>query len=382
MIEQQDWRDNAIEICKHLLCFPSITPQDHGCQDWIIQYLEPLGFQCHKYVDQGVSNLIAIYGQQRPVIGFAGHTDVVPPGDIDQWINPPFSAVIEDGRLYGRGTADMKGGIAAWLASVKQLIDQDSITGSLVILLTSDEEGEAEYGTKVIVEHLQNLDITLDYCIVGEPTAKTRSGDTIRIGRRGAISVEATFEGIQGHVAYPNYADNALHKATKAAVKLQAIEWDQGSEHFPGTTLQITHIQSGEYVDNTVPGQATLCFNVRFSHRTNLDQVKQTIISRIDDPADYQWLRLCENYYTEPRKQNCLIQAGQSAIKQVCGIETTLSTSGGSSDGRFIANDKTQVIELGLCNKAIHQINESVELADLTQLCDIYHQLIKTLSSQ
>lgn len=373
----------ALKYTQALVQRQSVTPNDAGCQQWIKEKLETLGFSVDILNDHGVSNLIAKYTpvKKRYCMAFAGHTDVVTAGDETKWSYSPFSGEIADGRLYGRGVADMKGGIAAFLSALERFCSQHCLMHTeLLLLITSDEEGEAEFGTKSIMQHLNHYGHTIDYCLVGEPTSLKNLGDAMKVGRRGAISGEIVIEGKQGHVAYPQYALNAAHLSTNVAAALQAVEWDTGSEDFPGTSLQITYINTGDFTDNIIPGQCTLGFNVRFSHNYSLQQIKDkvnSVLSATHVQYQLKWQRLCEPYFTSDNKADSFVSKVEAAIHTVTGSFPVLSTSGGTSDGRFIASDKTQVVELGLKNNSIHQINEHADVADIVQLSEIYYQLLK-----
>lgn len=373
----------SIEYSQTLIRQPSITPDDMGCQDWLSHKLTELGFRCHRFNVNGVSNLIAQIGQGEKTLAFAGHTDVVPPGPMNKWRVNPFSASIIDGELIGRGAADMKTGLAAMLAATERHIQAgNAINQRFVWLITSDEEGEAEDGSKLIAKWLADNNIQLDYCIVGEPTAQNHTGDVIKVGRRGAISAKLSVHGIQGHVAYPQYADNAIHKMGLIISRLNQIEWDIGSEDFPGTGLQITHINSGQFTDNIVPAHCEAHFNIRYSHnysQQSLSKLIERTVSSVTRDFKLEWDRPCEPYFTANREQNCLIHAAEKAIFKNLGKFPRLSTSGGTSDGRFFSSAKTQVVELGVPNQSIHQINERSHIADIVTLEDIYTDLLAEL---
>lgn len=373
----------SLQYSQELMRRPSITPDDQGCQQWLAERLTALGFHC-KFVDkEGVSNLVAMLGEGEKTLAFAGHTDIVPPGPLDKWSVDPFSAEVINDELIGRGAADMKTGIGAMLAATERHLQAGlPLNHRLVWLITSDEEGEAEHGSKVIKAYLDEQDIHLDYCIVGEPTATSHTGDTIKVGRRGAISARLRVSGKQGHVAYPKYADNAIHKMGKVIEALSSIEWDQGSDDFPGTSLQITHIDSGAFTDNIVPAQCAICFNIRYSHRYDLTSLERLVNDRLNEvTTDFEllWERPCQPYFTSTDLQNSLIRHVEQAIHRNTGKFPVLSTSGGTSDGRFFASTTTQVVEVGVPNKTIHQINERIHIADLIALEDIYSDLLLSL---
>jgi len=376
---------NIYQHIKSLVTKESITPDDHGCQQYLREKLTALGFQCHHFQAHGVSNLIATIGQGATRIAFAGHTDVVPPGHVALWDQPPFSAAIVDDVIYGRGIADMKGGIAAMLSATEQVISSLNLTDyQLMFLITSDEEGEAEHGTKAIVEYLAKQGQLPQLCIVGEPTASEKTGDVIKVGRRGAISAELTVTGKQGHVAYPQFGNNAAHMAADIASWLNHLSWDEGSDDFPGTSLQITALDSGEWTDNIIPGQCQLSFNIRYSHKYSQQDIQARIsngLVQLPYDIDIDWLRPCLPYFTDHQgeQETALISATEQAIFEVCHTFPRLSTSGGTSDGRFLANAGCQVVELGVPNKTIHQINERVRVEDLMTLTTIYQKLLGIL---
>ena len=373
----------SIYFAEVLMARASITPQDAGCQSYLIYKLEKLGFFCEKYTINGVSNLIARWGQGPNHFAFSGHTDVVPPGPLDKWKSPPFSPVISKNKLYGRGAADMKTGIAAMLAATERTIaslDKEKV--SFWWLITSDEEGEAEWGSKWIAEYLASKNVQLDMCLVGEPSASASTGDTIKIGRRGSLSGTIHIAGKQGHVAYPKTAVNAIHKASNVINALTQHPFDKGSDDFPGTTLQITHMDTGSFTDNIVPSAVRIEFNVRYSWQFNqnsLSVLLRSIINSIDTEAEVSFSRPCEAYLSKPKSnaEHCLIACVEKAIKGATGRYPVISTSGGTSDGRFFASEHTQVVEVGVPNTTIHQINEHIHVSDLLTLEDIYTDILK-----
>ena len=373
----------SIYFAEVLMARASITPQDAGCQSYLIYKLEKLGFFCEKYTINGVSNLIARWGQGPNHFAFSGHTDVVPPGPLDKWKSPPFSPVISKNKLYGRGAADMKTGIAAMLAATERTIaslDKEKV--SFWWLITSDEEGEAEWGSKWIAEYLASKNVQLDMCLVGEPSASASTGDTIKIGRRGSLSGTIHIAGKQGHVAYPKTAVNAIHKASNVINALTQYPFDKGSDDFPGTTLQITHMDTGSFTDNIVPSAVRIEFNVRYSWQFNqnsLSVLLRSIINSVDAEAEVSFSRPCEAYLSKPKcnAEHCLIACVEKAIKGATGRYPIISTSGGTSDGRFFASEHTQVVEVGVPNTTIHQINEHIHVSDLLTLEDIYTDILK-----
>ena len=373
----------SIYFAEVLMARASITPQDAGCQSYLIYKLEKLGFFCEKYTINGVSNLVARWGQGPNHFAFSGHTDVVPPGPLDKWKSPPFSPVISKNKLYGRGAADMKTGIAAMLAATERTIaslDKEKV--SFWWLITSDEEGEAEWGSKWIAEYLASKNVQLDMCLVGEPSASASTGDTIKIGRRGSLSGTIHIAGKQGHVAYPKTAVNAIHKASNVINALTQYPFDKGSDDFPGTSLQITHMDTGSFTDNIVPSAVRIEFNVRYSWQFNQNSLAvllRSIINSIDTEAEVSFSRPCEAYLSKPNSnaEHCLIACVEKAIKGATGRYPVISTSGGTSDGRFFASEHTQVVEVGVPNTTIHQINEHIHVSDLLTLEDIYTDILK-----
>lgn len=384
----------SVPYSMELMRRPSITPLDEGCQDWLADKLSILGFECHRFNVNGVSNLVAMLEpktcntpQPLRTVAFAGHTDVVPPGDVNKWRVNPFSPQIQGDELIGRGAADMKTGVAAMLAATEQVLTANAdIQCRYLWLITSDEEGEAEFGTKEIMAWLDNQNIRIDQCVVGEPTAKQSTGDAIKVGRRGAISARLHVTGKQGHVAYPQYADNAIHKMARVINALESIQWDEGSIDFPGSSLQITHIDSGAFTDNIVPANCQICFNIRYSHnysQADLEALINQRVSAVTEQFSLEWERPCEPYFTangaSSGKAHCLITAVEQAIHKNTGSFPVLSTAGGTSDGRFIASEHTQVVEVGVPNKTIHQIDERINISDLVTLEDIYGDLLTQL---
>ncbi|MBE1298697.1 MAG: succinyl-diaminopimelate desuccinylase [Alteromonadaceae bacterium] len=373
----------SIQHSLELMSRKSITPQDAGCQDWLISKLSALGFECHQFEVEGVKNLIASIGEGDRTVAFAGHTDVVPPGPLDKWRVDPFNPELIGDELIGRGAADMKTGVAAMLAAAQRVLTPGTkLNNRFLWLITSDEEGEAEFGSKEIKKYLDACGIKLDHCIIGEPTAKSATGDTIKVGRRGAISGRIHVSGKQGHVAYPQYADNAIHKMAKVIEAMSSIEWDTGSVDFPGTSLQITHIDSGAFTDNIVPASCKICFNIRYSHKYDMVALEHLIkekVSEVTQEFELQWERPCAPYFTQHKHQSSLIASIERAIFSNTGRYPVLSTAGGTSDGRFFSDDHTQVVEIGVPNKTIHQVNERIHLSDLATLEDIYTDLLSEL---
>lgn len=372
----------TLELAKQIIARKSLTPLDDGCLDIISARLSPLDFKLEKMRHGEVDNLWARRGNTAPVLCFAGHTDVVPTGPADKWVSPPFEPTVRDGMLYGRGAADMKGSIAAFVAAVEKFVaEYPQHNGSIALLLTSDEEGIAVDGTVRVVEALQARNEKLDYCIVGEPTCVSKLGDTIKNGRRGSLSGTLIVKGVQGHIAYPHLVKNPIHLSAPAIAELAATEWDKGNEYFPPTSWQISNIKGGTGATNVVPGTVEILFNFRHSTASTVDSLKSRFTAILDKHGleyDLQWENSSGKPYLTPRGD--MVDAVAGAIKQVTGIETELSTSGGTSDGRFIADICPQVIELGPLNATIHKLNECVSVADLDALTEIYRlTLIKLL---
>ncbi len=368
---------STLDIAKELISRESVTPIDAGCQAFMAEYLSHLGFET-EHLDFGdTQNIWSIKGNAEPVFVFAGHTDVVPPGPLDQWHTHPFEPVVKNGTLYGRGAADMKGSLAAMLTACKKFVtDFPKHKGAIAFLITSDEEGPFINGTIKVVETLMQRKQPLNYCIVGEPSSTNTVGDVIKIGRRGSLTGWLTIKGKQGHVAYPHLADNAIHRAADFIHELNQIEWDKGNEHFPPTSLQVTQINAGEAV-NVVPGEVKLEFNLRYSTELTAEQIKTAISQLADKHApqnELTWKLNGEPFLT---RSHYLIDATTKAIKQVTNLDTSPQTSGGTSDGRFIAKTGAQIVELGPVNKTIHQINECVDVKELEALSEIYYLTLK-----
>ncbi len=373
----------TLQLAKQLISRHSLTPQDDGCLDLIGTRLAALGFGLEKIRCGEVDNLWARRGSDGPLVCFAGHTDVVPTGPVNKWDSDPFTPTVRDGMLYGRGASDMKGSLAAFVTAIEAFVAKHpQHRGSIALLLTSDEEGIAVDGTVRVVEALQARNERIDYCIVGEPTSVSKTGDTIKNGRRGSLSGVLTVKGVQGHIAYPHLVKNPIHLASPAIAELAATTWDEGNEYFPPTSWQISNIHGGTGATNVVPGTVEILFNFRHSTASTVDSLKSRVHAILDKHGleyDLQWEMSGKPYLT-PRGD--LVDAVAAAIKQVQGIETELSTSGGTSDGRFIADICPQVIELGPLNATIHKINECVAVADLDALSDIYRlTLVKLLAA-
>lgn len=363
----------------NLLSLASITPDDAGCQRYLAAQLSRLGFAIQWLPCQGVSNLIARRPGQ-PSLAFSGHTDVVPAGQ--HWQVNPFALTEMGGQLYGRGIADMKGGIAAFLVALERTLDAGAELPGVMVLLTSDEEGEAEFGSRVIAEHLAGQGQLPPWILVGEPTARHHSGDTLRVGRRGAISGTLTLSGKAGHVAYLPSGANLLHRALALGERMAALEWDQGAADFPGTSLHITGLEHGDWLDNVTPSTVSIKFNLRYSHRTNSDAIDQRIRALVPADLSYQlgWSRPCEPYFSQfaDQQPNFLTRV-EKAVFAGLGQFPVLSTAGGTSDGRFFRAQGAEVIELGLPNASIHQANERVEKSEFLRLIEIYQALLASL---
>ena len=374
---------DTLTLAKQLIARHSLTPMDDGCLDILGARLVPLDFNLEKMRHSEVDNLWARRGDTAPVVCFAGHTDVVPTGPVHKWDSDPFTPTVRDGMLFGRGAADMKGSIAAFITATEKFVAQfPQHRGSIALLLTSDEEGIAVDGTVRVVEALRERGERLDYCIVGEPTCVGNLGDTIKNGRRGSLSGTLIVKGVQGHIAYPHLVKNPIHLAAPAIAELAATVWDAGNEYFPPTSWQISNIHGGTGATNVVPGTVEILFNFRHSTASTTESLKSRVHAVLDKHGldyDLQWEMSGKPYLT-PRGD--LVDAVAAAIKQVTGIETELSTSGGTSDGRFIADICPQVIELGPLNATIHKLNECVAVADLEALSEIYYLTLKKLLAE
>ena len=374
----------TLELACDLIRRPSVTPVDEGCQELMMRRLDALGFQIEAMRIEEVDNFWASHGQQDgPVLCFAGHTDVVPTGPLQAWQHQPFDALIdEQGMLCGRGAADMKGSLASMIIAVERFVaDHPLHKGRIAFLITSDEEGPAQHGTKAVVERLAARGERLDWCIVGEPSSTSLVGDTVKNGRRGSLGAKLTVRGIQGHVAYPHLAKNPIHLAAPALAELASEHWDNGNAFFPPTSFQVSNLNAGTGTTNVIPGELQAIFNFRFSTESTVEGLQQRVNAILDKHGlDYhvEWALSGLPFLTEP---GALLDAVAASIKSVTGRETQPSTSGGTSDGRFIATLGTQVVELGPVNATIHQINERVLASDLEVLTEIYYQtLVKLLA--
>ena len=377
---------DALVLAEALIARRSVTPNDAGCQDLIRGRLEALGFDCETLVcgpeQFRVTNLWAMRRGTRPgpALAFAGHTDVVPTGPLAQWTSDPFVPTHRDGRLYGRGAADMKTSIAAMVAAVEDFVKTHADhRGAIAFLITSDEEGPSVDGTVRLVEALRDRGERLDMCIVGEPTSVDALGDTIKNGRRGTLSGKLVVKGIQGHVAYPQLARNPIHQVALPLAELSTTEWDAGNAHFPPTTFQVSNFHAGTGVGNVIPGEAVVDFNFRFSTESTAESLKRRVLALLDAHGlDYElaWTLGGQPFLTTP---GTLTEAVAAAIEAECGVKTALSTTGGTSDGRFIATICPQVIELGPRNASIHKVDEHVDVADVQRLSNIYRRVMENL---
>lgn len=372
--------DPTLGLAEALIACRSVTPDDGGCMTIIGERLKRIGFTCEYINRGGVTNLWARRGSASPLFCFAGHTDVVPTGPVGQWQSDPFLASQHDGMLYGRGAADMKGSLAAFVTATEDFVaDHPEHAGSIAFLLTSDEEGDATDGTVAVTEALTARGETIDYCIVGEPTAVSQLGDTIKNGRRGSLTGKLTIKGIQGHIAYPHLAKNPIHLAAPAIAELASTIWDQGNEYFPPTTWQISNIHGGTGASNVIPGHVDIQFNFRFATASSPESLKakvEEILNRHGLDFEIAWTLGAKPFLTG---KGTLVDAALNAIRVVTGIEAELSTTGGTSDGRFIADLCPQVIEIGPVNATIHKIDECVEIAALPKLSAIYRRILDQL---
>ncbi|MFW5425984.1 MAG: succinyl-diaminopimelate desuccinylase [Methylophagaceae bacterium] len=370
----------TLELTKDLISRPSVTPEDFGCQQLLAERLSAIGFTIEHLRFGDTDNIWAHRGNQSPLFAFAGHTDVVPTGPEENWTTPPFDPVIRNGLLYGRGTADMKGSIAAFVTACERFIaEYDNHNGSIAFLITSDEEGPATGGTIKVIETLEARGEKIDWCLVGEPSSTYKVGDIVKNGRRGSMNGYLTINGKQGHIAYPHLAENPIHLLTSALTELCDIEWDKGNEDFPPTSFQVSNLTSGTGVTNVIPGTADVIFNFRYSTEVTYEQLQQRVevlLNKHNLSYDLKWEVSGKPFRTA---SGALVDAVKSAIKSTTGYDTELSTSGGTSDGRFIAPTGAQVIELGPLNATIHQVDECVSVKDLDILSDIYQSVLTNL---
>ncbi|TVP54105.1 MAG: succinyl-diaminopimelate desuccinylase [Halomonadaceae bacterium] len=370
----------TLHLARELIRRPSLTPEDAGCQQLLADRLEAMGFANEHLRFGEVDNLWSRRGKQGPLLVFAGHTDVVPTGPEDQWSSPPFAAEVKNGELFGRGAADMKGSIAAFItASERFLARHPDTAGSLALLITSDEEGPAADGTVKVIETLEARDEKIDWCLVGEPSSTRQVGDTLKNGRRGSMSGTLTINGAQGHVAYPQFADNPVHRAAPMLAELTQTVWDQGNEFFPATSFQVTNVTAGAGASNVIPGSLEIRFNFRFSTEVTADQLQKRVRTIMDNhELDYRldWHISGHPFLTSA---GALVDAAVAAVAAQTGLQAELSTAGGTSDGRFIAPTGAQVVELGPVNATIHKVDERVSVADLDTLSAIYEGMLERL---
>lgn len=370
--------DNLLKNTKKLISFKSISPNQSGSIDYLENYLKKLGFITTRVDRCSTSNLIARLGTASPIFAFAGHVDVVPPGNIEKWSHDPFTLHEENDTLYGRGICDMKGAIAAFINATEKHIEQNK-NGSIMLLITSDEESSAVDGTTVIVEYLKKNKIQIDYCLVGEPTSVDVLGDVIKVGRRGSLTGTLEIKGKQGHIAYPDLCENPIHKFAPALAELSQIKFDEGNEVFPATSLQFANINAGLGVTNVTPGSLFANFNLRYNNLHTASELQTKITNLFEKhhlKFEIKWSNSAKPFYTKPGKLNL---AAINAIKQVSNIETNAKTDGGTSDGRFLVDVCHELLELGLPNKSIHQINENIKTADLFNLANIYYIILETI---
>jgi succinyl-diaminopimelate desuccinylase len=370
----------TLALTQDLMARSSVTPADEGCQEVLAMRLKKLGFRIENLRYANVDNLWAVRGAARPVLCFAGHTDVVPTGPLEDWRSDPFKPEIRDGVLYGRGAADMKSGLAAMVTATEAfIVERPDHRGTIAFLITSDEEGPSVDGTKRVVETLQGRGEQIDWCIVGEPSSERQTGDTVKIGRRGSLSGRLTVHGVQGHIAYPQLAENPVHSLAPALAELTARVWDQGNEHFQPTSFQISNLNAGTGAPNVIPGELKARFNLRYSPVQSLDGLKRTVEEILDRHRvryTLDWHLSGEPFYTRPGK---LVAGVSAAVKSVVGAEPALSTGGGTSDGRFIALMGAEVVELGVPNPSIHKVNECCRVEDIDALHAMYLQALRNL---
>jgi succinyl-diaminopimelate desuccinylase len=370
----------TLELTHELISRASVTPADEGCQELMANRLDRIGFRIERWRYGNVDNLWARRGDAGPLLCFAGHTDVVPTGPLEEWRSDPFKPVIREGLLYGRGAADMKSGLAAMLTAAESFIaEHPAHRGAVAFLITSDEEGPSVDGTRRVVETLRERGERIDWCIVGEPSSESAIGDTIKIGRRGSLSGRLTVHGVQGHIAYPQFAENPIHSFAPALAELSSRVWDQGNEHFQPTTFQVSNLNAGTGAPNVIPGELKARFNLRYSPVHSLDALKASVeelLTRHRVKYTLEWYLSGEPFYTPPGPLSSAVCA---AVRTVTGRDPALSTGGGTSDGRFIAPMGAQVVELGVVNATIHKVNECVRIEDIDTLHAIYLQALRNL---
>jgi succinyl-diaminopimelate desuccinylase len=369
----------VLDFARELIERRSLTPEDAGCQALIAARLAPLGFHCETLTVNGVTNLWARLGDARPLVCLAGHTDVVPTGPLNEWRTDPFTASVRDGYLYGRGAADMKGSVAAFVVAVEALLARGKPRGSIALLITSDEEGPSVDGTARVVERLREQGTHIDYCVVGEPSSVARLGDMIKNGRRGTLSGTLIVKGVQGHIAYPHLAKNPIHLLAPALAELATTHWDAGNAYFPPTSFQCSNIHAGTGATNVIPGSLELLFNFRYSTQSTRESLTQRLEAILrKHHVDYAlvWTAHGEPFLTPKGR---LVDVASSVIREITGHEPVLSCEGGTSDGRFIARICPEIVEVGPVNETIHKLNERVAVADLASLTDIYRRILERL---
>jgi succinyl-diaminopimelate desuccinylase len=378
--DNNDFEHPSITLLNELIRRPSVTPDDAGCQDILAEHLTRLGFECEAMPFGDVKNLWARRGNSAPVLCFAGHTDVVPPGSEDEWQSDPFEPIVRDGNIFGRGSADMKSGLAAMIVALERFVEaRADHDGSLAMLITSDEEGRARDGTLKVIEALQARGEHIDWCVLGEPTSQNTLGDIVRVGRRGSLSGMLTVRGIQGHVAYPHLADNPIGRFAPVLSELNTIEWDQGNEYFPPTSFQVVDIRAGVGAPNVTPAELSARFNFRYSTVWDHETLKARVHSIFDaHDIDYElnWHLSGEPFLTDAGK---LTEAVTQAVSEQMGEVPELSTGGGTSDGRFISPAGTDVVELGPVNASIHKVNEHVRIDDVVALTTMYQRIAELM---
>ena len=370
----------TLELAKSLISRASVTPDDNGCQALMIERLEKIGFTIYPLKFGDVDNFWAVHGNNGPIFSFAGHTDVVPAGDDDAWESNPFEPTIKNGMLYGRGAADMKGSLASMVVATENFIEKNpNHNGIIAFLITSDEEGVAINGTAKVMDFLKDNNQKIDFCLVGEPSTTAILGDVIKNGRRGSLNACLRVKGKQGHIAYPQLADNPIHLVTPALNQLCDEQWDNGNNYFPATSFQISNIHSGDKVTNVIPGEVEVMFNFRYSTETTKEELQKRVNDILDSHKLNYFVEWSHSGYPFLTPKGELVSACVDAIEKIKAIKPELSTSGGTSDGRFIAQEGTQVVELGPNNSTIHQVNESVSVQDLEDLTKIYFQVLTNI---
>ena len=370
----------TLELAKSLISRVSVTPDDNGCQALMIERLEKIGFTIYPLKFGDVDNFWAVHGNNGPIFSFAGHTDVVPAGDDDAWESNPFEPTIKNGMLYGRGAADMKGSLASMVVATENFIEKNpNHNGIIAFLITSDEEGVAINGTAKVMDFLNDNNQQIDFCLLGEPSSTAILGDVIKNGRRGSLNACLRVKGKQGHIAYPQLADNPIHLVTPALNQLCNEQWDNGNDYFPATSFQISNIHSGDKVTNVIPGEVEVMFNFRYSTETTKEELQKRVNDILDSHKLNYFVEWSHSGYPFLTPKGELVSACVDAIEKIKAIKPELSTSGGTSDGRFIAQEGTQVVELGPNNSTIHQVNESVSVQDLEDLSKIYSQVLTNI---